>query len=153
MNDKDTDMSIYPPPGQKANHVELTPFDLKNIILPDYVVEELENSIKNQRWFEGIVLSASYYESLAVEKIDQYLKSKGKSIDVKKFKRFYLHRLLIFLYSHSMIAEKEYSQMIELNKTRDKIVHREEQSIDPIYAEKLIRHGINCFIWLRKRKF
>ena len=123
-----------------------------NVILTHPPVDELKASIKSERWFEGIVLATSYYEVFANEKINEYLKSKGKNIESKRIEKMNLQHILVFLYSHDIINESDYSQMIELNNYRNYVVHRLINKIDTKKSKQLIEHGIDCWIRLREKK-
>ncbi len=123
------------------------------LVLARSPVDELNDSIKNGRWFEGLVLVTSYYEILAVEQINSFLKSQGKEIDSERFGRLGFERLLIFLYSHDIIDKKDYDQLIQLNTYRNRVVHHlVNKKIDIARAEMEIRHGIECWKRLFAKK-
>lgn len=108
-------------------------------------ITELQQCISTKRFFEGIVLATSYYQVLAVDKIIRYLKKKKKSVDVEKIKRMQLSEIIFFLYCHDIISESENTQMIEVNKYRNEVVHFLIKKIDPEIATKLIEYSIDCW--------
>lgn len=108
-------------------------------------IAELKQCISTNRFFEGLVLATSYYQVLAVDKIIRYLKKKKKSVDVEKIRRMQVSEILFFLYCHDIISESENTQMIEVNKYRNEVVHFLIKKIDPVIVTKLIEHSIECW--------
>ena len=119
-------------------------FEYYLILETDYAIEQLTNSLNNQRWFEGIVLAASFYKLIAIDKIQQHLKVKNIPLDAANYKRIGLKALIIFLYGLGVICKKEYDIMINFTSKRNKIVDGDVNTITPEEGNNLINDGIYC---------
>jgi hypothetical protein len=122
------------------------------VILKHPPIEELKEALASKRYFEGLVLSTSYYEITAIDKIKQFLEKKELNISINNFGRIGLSQILVFLYSHKLINHNDYCHMNELIGYRNKIVHREANKIDEKDAIRLINDGIICLGNLEKVK-
>jgi hypothetical protein len=119
-------------------------FEYHILLETDYAIEKLTDSLNNQRWFEGIVLAASYYKLIALDKLQQHLKEKNIPFDATNYKRIGLKALIIFLYGLGVICKNEYNIMINFTSKRNKIADGDVNIITPEEGKNLINDGIYC---------
>lgn len=104
----------------------------------------LETCIDNKEWFKGIVLSTAFFEGVGRLVLEESLEGK---IELRRLKFCSLDQIILLLFSSGHIDQKTYTQMMEVKKYRNKIVHIElykHVKIEPDLAEKKISKAIKC---------
>lgn len=103
----------------------------------------LGNCLKDKKWFEGIVLSATYFEYYAKKRIVTRLKGK---IDSQRIDWLNLEALTILAFGLQIIDQSIYSKIIEVKDKRNDLVH-EPWTILELHeteAKHLLEKGIEC---------
>jgi len=134
-------------------------YDIKKIIFKEKenVIDELKQLIDEKRYFEGLILSIAYYETLAMDKLIKFLKSNkfDEHISIEDFERYNnsFARKIELLYLLKIIDKKHYNNINRVNGYRNDLVHHKIKSIaiwDRTYIV-LIRHAILCYKELLKK--
>lgn len=114
------------------------------VIYPD---KEIEKLVNDNQLFQAVVLTTSYSEYYSTLRLKQYFEKNEINISKDKIDKFTLDEQIMWLYSHRIIPEKEYQQLMKLKKFRNEIVHGKPHvtlKIDEKKAKKVINNGVNC---------
>ena len=89
----------------------------------------LKHAIRKKDWFTAIVLSATQIERHGYLEIKAFLKSMNIDSDLvdKILKKTYLSQIAGYLLTIKRIDKNEYTAIMEINKARNKFVHRREK--------------------------
>jgi len=105
----------------------------------------LKKAIKEERWFEGVMLSTIYLEEYAYHRLRNFLAS--KRVRARPFlKHMNLSRIAQILEELRVIDHKTHSLIGEINKYRNKLVHefRTPDAIKPNEAKQIIEKTLKC---------
>lgn len=114
------------------------------VVIVESPIKTLQVAIKNKEWFEGIVLSVTYFEHFGLLMLKEHFKGK---IEERKLKHLGVEQMIILLYGSGLIDGNTYSKMMEIKKKRIKLVHdpwTQQIELDPQDAERLIEKAIEC---------
>ncbi len=103
----------------------------------------LRNCLKDKEWFEGIVLSATYFEYYAKKRIETRLKGK---IDSQRIDWLNLEALTILAFGLQIIDQSVYCKIIEVKDKRNDLVHEPWTILElkETEARHLLEKGIEC---------
>ena len=106
-------------------------------------IKILRNSIKNEEWFKGIILSTVLLEVIGQLKLRARFEGKIKP---QRFERLGLEQIIMFLFASELIDQSTYTKMMEVRRMRNKLVHRlgEGLTLDPKEAKATINKAIEC---------
>ena len=99
------------------------------------VLSEMARTTKEIDWKPAIILSAVYLEKFGIMKINEILKHRKIQLG-KKLGNFSLNDISILLYALHQISNKEFTQISQIQKERNRIVHRRGEKIPVYYGEK-----------------
>lgn len=105
-------------------------------------IPTLRETIKQRKWFYGIVMATAFFEVFGLELLKA--KFKGK-ISKDKLEHLRLEHIILLLYSSRIIDQPTYTKMMEVKEVRNKVVHDPfESELEDAEAEKLIEKAIDC---------
>ena len=107
----------------------------------DLFMDYLNDSLRDRKWLEGIIMSTALFEFVGKERLRTHFAGK---INASKFDHLNLQQIIMFLYGSGIIDEVTYSKMEEIRKDRNRIVHGDLSKLKPEKAQKLIAHAIDC---------
>lgn len=89
----------------------------------------LKRAIEDEDWFTAVVLSATQLERHGYLEIKAYFESLEVNSGLldRVLDRMYLHQIAGCLFAIGTIDKKKYETVIEINKTRNKFLHRREK--------------------------
>jgi len=113
------------------------------------IFSEMAIKTKEIDWKQAIMLSASYLEKLGILKISEFLKNRRIKL-AKKLNNLSLDEISVFLYTLHQINDKEFTQINQIRKARNRIIHPSGTKI-PVYFgekadnkyEKMVENAIN----------
>jgi len=88
---------------------------------PDHL-KEVSDAIENLEYFKAFTLCSSLYESFG--KSILIAKFKTMSLNSDRLEKLGIQSVIIILYTHGLIKQGTYSDMISINDTRNYFVHR-----------------------------
>jgi hypothetical protein len=111
--------------------------------LPRAPIKILRNSINNEQWFEGIVLSTILFEIIGLLKLQNYFDGK---IEPNRFERLSLEQIIMFLFCSGLIDQRTYCRMMEVRDVRNKLVHELGTGLvlKPKQGKRTIEKAIEC---------
>jgi len=117
-------------------------------------IQVLRKCIKDKKWFEGIVLSTTFFEGVGTGVLKAHFQNR---IDAKKFERIRsVEQIIVLLHASGIIKEPTYSKMVEVNKFRNSMVHFElstpQPQLEPKEAKRIIQKAISCLGILYKKQ-
>lgn len=106
-------------------------------------IKILKDSIKNEEWFKGIILSTVLLEAIGQWKLRAHFEGKIKP---QRFERLGLEQIIMFLLASGLIDRLTYTRMMEVRRMRNNIVHRlwKGLTLDPTQATATINKTIKC---------
>ena len=106
-------------------------------------IKILKNSIKNEEWFKGIILSTVLFEIIGQLQLQNHFEGKIKP---QRFERLGLEQIIMFLFASELIDQPTYTKMMEVRRSRNRLVHRlgEGLTLDPKQAKATIIKTIKC---------
>ena len=106
-------------------------------------IKILKDSIKNEEWFRGIILSTVLLEAIGQWRLQVHFKGKIKP---QRFERLGLEQIIMFLFASGIINHPTYTKMMEVRRMRNNIVHRRWKglTLDPKPAKATINKAIKC---------
>ena len=106
-------------------------------------IKILKDSIKNEEWFKGTVLSTVLLEGIGQWKLRARFEGKIKP---QRFERLGLEQIIMFLFASGLIDHPTYTKMMEVRRMRNKLVHGlwEGLTLDPKQAKATINKTIKC---------
>ena len=109
-------------------------------------IKFLEDELKEKRFLEGVVVSVAYFERFGLEKLKGYFKSKGVPVEPLNLERLNIPAMTNMLERFGIIDNQTHSRMIEVNRVRNKIVHRltHPDSINESETRIAIEQAIVC---------
>ncbi len=119
------------------------------------VLSEMAIKTKEIDWKPAIILSAAYLEKFGVLRISEFLKNRRIKLG-KKLDNLSLNDLSVFLYTLHQIKDKEFTQINQIRKERNRIIHPRGTRI-PVYFgekannkyEKMVENAINIISSLK----
>jgi len=119
------------------------------------VFSEMAIKTKEIDWKPAIILSAAYLEKFGVLRISEFLKNRRIKLG-KKLDNLSLNDLSVFLYTLHQINDKEFTQINQIRKERNRIIHPRGTRI-PVYFgektnnkyEKMVENAINIISSLK----
>lgn len=103
----------------------------------------LKNCLKDKKWFEGIVLSATYFEYYGKKRLEELLKNK---ISPQRVNWLNLDALTILTFGLGIISQSTYCKIIEVKDKRNDLVHEPWTILElkDHEAQNLLEKGIEC---------
>lgn len=103
----------------------------------------LQRYIDKKQWFEGIVVSTAYFESLGITKLKIHFKGEIKQ---KRLERLGLEELILLLRASDIIKQPTYSKMMEIKDMRNDLAHDPTMTYKLEYtkSKKLLENAIEC---------
>ena len=119
------------------------------------VFSEMAIKTKIIDWKAVIILSAAYLEKFGMSKISEFLANRRIKLG-KKLDNLSLNEISVFLYILHQITDKEFTQINQIRKARNRIIHPRGTKI-PIYFgekanskyEKMVENAINIISSLK----
>ncbi len=99
------------------------------------VLSEMAIKTKEIDWKPAIILSAAYLEKFGVLRISEFLKNRRIKLG-KKLDNLSLNDLSVFLYTLYQINDKEFTQINQIRKERNRIIHPRGTRIPVHFGEK-----------------
>lgn len=107
--------------------------------------EVLKEAIDKGNYFEAVVLSATYLDAHATDRVGKYLTSKGIR------RRPFLHRMNLFTASRilvelRLIDQKTRSMMVKINDYRNTVIHdfKIPEAVKPDDAKRTVENTLRC---------
>jgi hypothetical protein len=119
------------------------------------IFSEMAIKTKEIDWKPAIILSAAYLEKFGISKISEFLKNRRIKL-CKKLDKFSLNEISVFLYILHQINDKEFTQINQIQKARNRIINPRGTKI-PVYFgekadnkyEKMVENAINLISSLK----
>jgi len=89
-------------------------------------IPKIEEARDKQEWFNAIVLSAIQLERHGYIKLKKHLQSAKMSYRKRDLENLSLPEIALFLLALAKIDANDYNRMIEINRVRNKFIHRRE---------------------------
>ena len=99
------------------------------------VLSEMAIKTKKIDWKPVIILSATYLEKFGILRISEFLKNRRIKLG-KKLENLSLNEISIFLYTLHQIGDKEFTQINQICKERNRIIHSRRTEIPVYFGEK-----------------
>jgi len=99
------------------------------------VLSMMAITTKEIDWKPAILLSASYLEKFGILKINEFLKNRKIKLG-KKLENLTFNDIAIFLYAIHQISDKEFTQINQIRKERNRIIHPRGTLIRVYFGEK-----------------
>ena len=99
------------------------------------ILSEMAISTKEIDWKSAIILSAAYLEKIGIVRIAEFLKNRKIKLG-KKLDNFSLNDVAIFLYILHQIGDREFTQINQIRKERNRIIHPRGTNIPVYFGEK-----------------
>jgi len=116
-----------------------------NIIYGSVCGMTLTDFIKKKQWFAGIIVSASFIESIG--KMRLHWRFEGK-ISKDKIDRLTLDETIMFLHASGVIKQQTYTKMQQVRDARNRVAHKVVDALKiekkPKEAKKTIEQTIEC---------
>ncbi len=100
------------------------------------VISEMAFKTKEIDWKPAIILAAAYLEKCGILRINEILKNRKINLG-KKLDNFSLNDVSILLYAQHQISDKEFTQISQIRKERNRIIHQRGTSIRVYFGEKV----------------
>jgi hypothetical protein len=97
-------------------------------------LEEVNDAIKKHEYFKAFTLCDSLYESFGKNILVVHFKERHLSLNSNRIEKLGIQSVILMLYTHKLIEEGTYSQMLSVNSVRNELVHR--------YMPSMISEGI-----------
>jgi hypothetical protein len=119
------------------------------------IFSEMAIKTKEIDWKPAIILSAAYLEKFGTSKISEFLKNRRIKLG-KKLENLSLNEISVFLYTLHQINDKEFTQINQIQKARNRIIHPRGTKI-PVYFgekadkkyEKMVKNALNIISSLK----
>jgi hypothetical protein len=119
------------------------------------VLSEMAIKTKEIDWKPAIILSVAYLEKFGVLRISEFLKNRRIKLG-KKLDNLSLNEISVFLYTLHQINDKEFTQINQIWKARNRIIRPRATKI-PVYFdekadnkyEKMVENAINIISSLK----
>ena len=89
-------------------------------------IPKIEEARDKQEWFNAIVLSAIQLERHGYIKIKKHLESAKVNYRKRDLENLSLSEIALFLLALEKIEANDYDKMLEINRVRNKFIHRRE---------------------------
>ena len=99
------------------------------------VLSEIAIKTKKIDWKPAIILSAAYLEKVGILRMAEILKNRKTKFG-KKLDNCSLNEVSLFLYALHQISDKEHTQINQIQKERNRIVHPRGAKISVYFGEK-----------------
>jgi hypothetical protein len=86
-------------------------------------------------WKPVIILSCAYLEKFALLNVTEFLKNRKTKLN-KKLDNLALNDIAIFLYAMHQINDTEFTQINQIRKERNRIIHPRGNKIPMYFGEK-----------------
>lgn len=90
------------------------------------VLSQIEEAKNRKDWFFAVVFSAIHLERQAYFLVKDHMKSLKVRFNAKSLEHLHLPQLALFLLALGKIDQAEYKTMQQINKVRNKFIHRKE---------------------------
>jgi len=107
---------------------------------PDHL-KEVSDAIENHEFFKAFTLCSSLYESFGTNILIKHFKE-NLSLNSDKLEKLGVVGVIIMLYTHRLIAEGTYSDMISVNSLRNDLVHDYLVSLSSEKIQKRLKENI-----------
>lgn len=97
-------------------------------IAPDHL-REVSDAIEEHEYFKAFVLCVSLYESFGKNILIRHFKTNKLTLNPKKIYKLTMNSVIMLLYTHRIINEGVYSDMIDVSKVRNDLTHEYMSSI------------------------
>lgn len=97
-------------------------------IAPDHL-REVSDAIEEHEYFKAFVLCVSLYESFGKNILIRHFKTNKLSLNPEKIYKLTMNSVIMLLYTHRIINEGVYSDMIDVYKVRNDLTHEYMSSI------------------------
>lgn len=116
-------------------------------------IKGLRESIKDERWLEGVVLSTTFLEGIGISVLKGRFKGQ---IEPERIEHLRVEQIIMFLYASGIISQSIYSKMVEVNRFRNEQVHKKDFTplkLRPDKAEEIVKKAIICLKTLIKEYY
>jgi hypothetical protein len=99
------------------------------------VLSEMAMTAKEIDWKPVIILSFAYLEKFGILNMSDFFKNQKTKLG-KKLDNLTLSNIAIFLYAMHQINDKEFTQINQIRKERNRIIHPRGNKIPVYFGEK-----------------
>jgi hypothetical protein len=99
------------------------------------VLSEMAMTAKEIDWKPVIILSCAYLEKFGILNMSDFFKNQKTKLG-KKLDNLTLSNIAIFLYAMHQINDKEFTQINQIRKERNRIIHPRGNKIPVYFGEK-----------------
>ena len=99
------------------------------------VLSEMAMTAKEIDWKPVIILSCAYLKKFGILNMSDFLKNQKTKLG-KKLDNLTLTNIAIFLYAMHQINDKEFTQINQIRKERNRIIHPRGTKIPVYFGEK-----------------
>jgi hypothetical protein len=99
------------------------------------VLSEMPMTAKEIDWKPVIILSCAYLEKFGILNMSDFFKNQKTKLG-KKLDNLTLSNIAIFLYAMHQINDKEFTQINQIRKERNRIIHPRGNKIPVYFGEK-----------------
>ena len=99
------------------------------------VLSEMAMTAKEIDWKPVIILSCAYLKKFGILNMGDFLKNQKTKLG-KKLDNLTLSNIAIFLYAMHQINDKEFTQINQIRKERNRIIHPRGTKIPIYFGEK-----------------
>lgn len=99
------------------------------------VLSEMAMIAKEIDWKPVIILSCAYLEKFGILNMGDFFKNQKTKLG-KKLDNLTLSNIAIFLYAMHQINDKEFTQINQVRKERNRIIHPRSNKIPVYFGEK-----------------
>ena len=101
--------------------------------------------IEEKQWFAGIIVSASYLESVGKMRLHWRFEEK---ISKDKIDHLTLDETIMFLFASGIVDQQTYTKMQQIKETRNRVAHKVVDALKieqkPTVAKKTIEQTLEC---------
>ena len=107
-----------------------------------HAIELLEEAVKEEKWFKGLVLSATFFEMIGSIMLKAYYEQIKGPKHQRKIAEFLgragFKRIVTLLYLCDLIKPETYSKMVRIVDARGKLIHRVQRKTKYLVFENEI---------------
>lgn len=104
-------------------------------VQPDHL-KEVSNAIEYGDYFKAFTLCNSLYESLGKNILVKYFKGQI-SLNSDRLEKLTIQSVIMMLYTHRLVEEGTYSDMISVNSIRNTLVHQYKTTLSDEILESI----------------
>lgn len=99
------------------------------------ILSDMATTAKDIDWKPAIILSCNYLEKYGLLRIREFLKNRKTKLG-KKLDNLSLNEISLFLYAMHQIDDKEFTQINQIQKAKNRIIHPKGTINDLFFGKK-----------------